>query len=72
MDDALELANILAERPPIAVQCVLSAMSAGEYEGIQQGLKVENEGSKIVSQSEDCIEGFTAFLEKRKPVFKGK
>ena len=72
MDDALELANILAERPPIAVKCVLNAMSAGEYEGIEQGLKVENEGTKIVSQSEDCIEGFTAFLEKRKPVFKGK
>ena len=72
MDDALEFANILCERPPIAVSCVLKAMSAGEYEGIEQGLKVENEGSKTVAQSEDCIEGFTAFLEKRKPNFKGK
>jgi enoyl-CoA hydratase/carnithine racemase len=72
MDDALEFAGILCERPPIAVGCVLTAMAAGEYEGIDQGLKVEYEGTKTVSQSEDCIEGFTAFLEKRKPNFKGK
>jgi len=72
MNDALEFANILARRPPIGVSCVLKAMSAGEYEGIEQGLKVENDGTKTVSQSEDCIEGFTAFLEKREPVFKGK
>ncbi len=72
MNEALEFANVLAQRPPIAVGCVLKAISAGEYEGIEQGLKVENDGTKTVSQSEDCIEGFTAFLEKRKPVFKGK
>ena len=72
MDDALEFAGILCERPPIAVGCVLTAMAAVEYEGIEQGLKVEYEGTKTVSQSEDCIEGFTAFLEKRAPNFKGK
>ena len=72
MHDALEFAGILCQRPPIAVSCVLKAMSAGEYEGIEQGLKIENDGTKTVAQSEDCIEGFTAFLEKRKPVFKGK
>jgi len=68
---ALELAEMLAERPPVAVSCVLKAMSAGEYEGIEAGLKREAEGSLTVSQSQDAIEGFTAFLEKRKPVFKG-
>jgi len=72
MDDVMEFASILAERPPIAVSCVLKAMSAGEYEGIEAGLKVEGEGSLSVSRSQDAIEGFTAFLEKRKPVFKGK
>jgi len=72
MNDALEFANTLAERPPIAVSCVLKAVSAGEYDGIEPGLIIENQGTKTVSQSEDCVEGFTAFLEKRKPVFKGK
>ncbi len=72
MDDALEFAQTLADRPPIAVGCVLKAMSAGEYEGIDQGLKVEAEGSAIVSQSKDSVEGFTAFLEKRAPNFTGE
>ncbi len=72
MDDVNELANRLAERPPIAVERVLRAIDAGLYHGIEKGLEVELEGTKIVSRSEDAAEGFTAFLEKRKPVFKGK
>ena len=72
MEDALAFAQKLAERPPIAVSCVLKAMAAGVYEGLEQGLRVEDEGTARVSQSKDCIEGFTAFLEKRQPVFKGE
>jgi enoyl-CoA hydratase/carnithine racemase len=72
MDDALALAEKLAERPPVAVHCVLRSIAAGTYEGLDAGLKVEEEGSKIVRQSEDCKEGFSAFLEKRKPIFKGR
>ena len=71
MDDAWALAEKLAKRPPVAVSCVLRAMAAGAYEGLDAGLKVEEEGSRIVGQSEDCKEGFSAFLEKRQPEFKG-
>jgi len=72
MEDALALAEKLAKRPPIAVSCVLRSIAAGTYEGLDAGLKVEEEGSKIVGQSEDCKEGFSAFLKKREPKFKGK
>jgi enoyl-CoA hydratase/carnithine racemase len=72
MDDARALAEKLAARPPLAVGCVLRAIAAGAYEGLDTGLKAEEEGSKIVGQSEDCKEGFSAFLEKRPPEFKGK
>lgn len=68
----LELAQQLAERPPIAVRCVLKAMAAGLYEGMDAGLQVEAEGSAIVRETEDRDEGFTAFLEKRKPRFNGR
>ncbi|NOX34885.1 MAG: enoyl-CoA hydratase [Deltaproteobacteria bacterium] len=71
IDIALIFAQNLAKRPPIAVACVLKAMSAGKYEGIDQGLKIEEQGSLYVRNTEDCNEGFTAFLEKRDPVFKG-
>jgi enoyl-CoA hydratase/carnithine racemase len=72
MDETLAFAEKLALRPPIAVGCVLKAISAGSYEGLDQGLKVEEEGSYIVRDSEDCKEGFAAFIEKRPPVFRGK
>jgi len=72
MDDVFAFAGKLAQRPPIAVACVLKAIAAGSYEGLDEGLRVENQGSQTVSQSKDCIEGFTAFLEKRDPVFTGE
>lgn len=72
MEDALEFAQKLAERPPIAVSCILKAMAAGEYEGLDKGLDVEAEGSARVRETKDRIEGFNAFLEKRKPLFKGE
>lgn len=72
MEDALAFAEKLAKRPPVAVSCVLNAISAGAYKGIDQGLDVEEQGSAIVRQSKDCIEGFSAFLEKRDPVFTGE
>jgi enoyl-CoA hydratase/carnithine racemase len=72
MDMSLEFAENLSKRPPLAVRCVLKAISAGIYEGLDQGLAMESEGSKVVAGSEDAIEGFTAFFEKREPIFKGK
>jgi enoyl-CoA hydratase/carnithine racemase len=72
MEDTLAFAEILASRPPIAVGCVLRAMSSGQYEGTDRGLQVEEEGTVIVGNSKDCIEGFTAFMEKREPKFTGE
>jgi enoyl-CoA hydratase/carnithine racemase len=70
--DAMEFATKLSMRPPLAVSAVLKAMSAGEYEGTDEGLKLEAEGSDFVAASTDAIEGFMSFLEKREPKFTGK
>jgi enoyl-CoA hydratase/carnithine racemase len=72
MEDAMAFAVVLAKRPPLAVGAVLRAVSAFDYSGLDAGLKVEQEGSAIVGKSKDCVEGFTAFLEKRDPVFTGE
>ncbi|MEJ2587348.1 MAG: enoyl-CoA hydratase-related protein [Deltaproteobacteria bacterium] len=72
LPDALSLAQKLVKRPPLAMACVLRAISAGEYEGFAKGLQAEEEGNAIVSTSKDRLEGFSAFLEKREPVFTGE
>ena len=72
MGDAIAFAEVLSKRPPLAVGAVLKAISTFDYNGLEAGLKAEKEGSAIVGQSKDCMEGFTAFLEKREPVFTGK
>lgn len=72
MHDAIAFAGALTKRPPLAVGAVLKAISAFDYSGLEVGLKVEEEGSAIVGKSKDCVEGFSAFLEKREPVFTGE
>lgn len=72
MAEGLSFAEKLALRPPIAVQCVLDAFSAGLYQGLEKGLEVEALGSATVRRTEDRNEGFKAFMEKRAPEFKGR
>jgi enoyl-CoA hydratase/carnithine racemase len=72
MQDALDLAATLAERPPLAVSSVLKSIAAGIYDGLDAGLAKEVECSKMLAKSADVIEGFAAFMEKRRPVFKGE
>jgi enoyl-CoA hydratase/carnithine racemase len=72
MADVLDFAEKLAERPPIALGWVLKAMAAGAYDGLEEGWRIEAEGSARVRETWDRLEGFNALLEKRKPVFKGE
>ena len=72
MKDAIDLAELIAERPPVAVSCVLKAMDSLNYNGLNEGLKFERDGVKTAGQSADAREGFSAFFERRKPEFKGE
>jgi enoyl-CoA hydratase/carnithine racemase len=72
MDDAKELARTLAKKAPIAVQIILDAVTRGIEVTIDQGLKIEREGSRRVEKTKDAREGMTAFIQKREPVFTGE
>ncbi len=72
MDEAREMAEKLVNRPPLGVAGVLKAVATGIEWNFDEGLKAELEGTKTVSGSQDAVEGFTAFFEKRDPVFKGE
>jgi enoyl-CoA hydratase len=72
MDKAGELAEKLAANGPIAVQAIKK--SARQVWGYPEAeaLKMEAEFSAPVFQTEDAIEGPKSFMEKRKPVYKGR
>jgi enoyl-CoA hydratase/carnithine racemase len=72
MLQVMEVATVLSEKAPLSVRAVIQAATAHVNKGIEEGLKAEAAGSKICASSKDAIEGFTAFMEKRKPVFKGE
>jgi enoyl-CoA hydratase/carnithine racemase len=72
MKEAMALAVALSKRPPLAVRAVLEGMSAGLEKGLMEGLRVDREWSTKLAASKDAMEGMTAFLQKREPVFKGE
>jgi enoyl-CoA hydratase/carnithine racemase len=72
MAEVIEIAKALSERAPLSVRAIIQASTAFMYKGIEEGLKVEAAGSKVCAASKDAIEGFTAFMQKRKPEFKGE
>lgn len=68
----LELANKIAEKSPIALQMAKEAVKLASRSNLDEGLKREIDLFAICFSSEDKEEGVAAFLEKRKPIFKGK
>ena len=69
---AVELAQVVARRPPIAVRLGKQAVLAAEETALTAGLDYERRLYELAMATEDRIEGMTAFIEKRKPDFKGR
>ena len=68
----LELAAKIAEKAPIALQLAKEAVKFASRSNLDEGLRREVDLFAICFSTEDKQEGVSAFLEKRKPVFKGK
>jgi enoyl-CoA hydratase/carnithine racemase len=72
LDKALELAKVVARRPPLAAKLAKQAVLAAEETSMAAGLETERRLYDLAMATEDRIEGMEAFLEKRKPEFKGR
>ncbi|MEB3788236.1 MAG: enoyl-CoA hydratase-related protein [Desulfurococcales archaeon] len=70
--EARALALKLAEKPPLALAAAKYAIEYGMESSIWAGLELEANMFALLFTTEDVIEGVTAFLEKRKPKFKGR
>ena len=68
----LEIANRIAEKGPISVSLAKEAVKIASRSNLDEGLRREVDLFALCFSTEDKDEGVNAFLEKRKPVFKGK
>lgn len=72
LEEALELGNLIASRAPLAAQLAKDAVNRAQDLPLEHGLAYERSQFLIAFGSEDKQEGTTAFIEKRKPVWRGR
>ena len=69
---AIELAEVVARRPPLAVRLGKQAVLAADETPLSAGLDQERRLFELAMATEDRVEGMRAFLEKRRPDFRGR
>jgi enoyl-CoA hydratase len=72
LEAALELAEQIAQMSPVAAKLAKEAINRSFETHLDEGLHFERKNFYLTFASEDQTEGMNAFVEKRKPEFKGK
>ncbi len=72
MDKAVELAELICSKAPVAVALAKESINHGLDVSLPKGCDLEKASFGSVCGSEDKNEGTRAFLDKRKPEFKGR
>jgi enoyl-CoA hydratase len=70
--EALRLASEVASMPPLAVRAAKEAVNRAYELSLEAGLEFERRNFFMLFASEDQKEGMRAFIEKRKPEWKGR
>ncbi len=72
LEEALALAAQIAERAPLAVEAAKAAVNAVFEMDLEAGVAQERQLFYSLFATEDQKEGMAAFVEKRRPSWKGK
>ena len=72
LDEAKAMAQTIAGKPPVAIRLAKEAILKAANTPLDEGLAFERKSFQMLFASEDRREGMQAFLDKRKPEFKGK
>ncbi len=72
IEEAKGIAKKIAAKPPLAVKFAKEAVLKAFETSLGEGLEFERKSFYLLFASEDKREGMKAFIEKRKPEFKGK
>jgi enoyl-CoA hydratase len=71
-EEAMKTANVLASKGKVSMKVVKHSINRGYDMDLRSGCYLESDGFALCLSSPDGKEGMTAFLEKRKPDFKGE
>lgn len=72
IEEAKKLAQFMASKAPLAVQYSKKLVNSTPDMSLSDTISLEAEYQEILVKTEDSSEGRAAFMEKRKPIFKGK
>lgn len=71
LDEAVKLAKEIALMSPVAIRLAKESVNKAFESGLQEGLFFERKNFYLTFASNDQKEGMSAFVEKRRPDFKG-
>jgi enoyl-CoA hydratase len=72
LEEAKRAAREIAAKGPISVRLAKEAIDKAFEAPLTVGLELERRAFYVARASEDATEGLTAFIEKRRPDFKGR
>jgi enoyl-CoA hydratase len=72
LTEAMRIAGELAKKPPIALRLAKESVLKAHETGLSNGLEYERKLFFMLFSTDDQKEGMRAFIDKRKPEFKGR
>jgi enoyl-CoA hydratase/carnithine racemase len=72
LDEAKKMGHIIASKGPLALKLAKMAIRRAQETGLSDGLEYERQLFYALFATKDKEEGMKAFLEKRRPEFKGE
>ena len=72
MAEAMDLAAAIARRGPLGIAAAKAVINRNRDLALDESLKTESQAWAGLTETEDIKEGARAFIEKRKPIYRGR